>query len=283
MDSTVFGLLLGGALMHAVWNALVKGSADPLIAIALVTAGSGTAAILLLPFIGWQVAPEAWIWIAGSALAHILYRLALVRGYEIGDMSLVYPIARGTAPLLTALVGVTVLSESVSRLAFAGILTIVAGVIGISMARRGLAIAKNSAAIGFALVTAMLITTYTYLDGFGARVSGNASAYTALLFIIDTPVMMVIALWRRGPAQIVAALGRTWAISFGGGFLSFLSYWIAIWAMTRAPIPLVAAMRETSIAFGALIAVLFLGERVTPVRAAATLAILSGAALLRFA
>ena len=81
----------------------------------------------------------------------------------------------------------------------------------------------------------------------------------------------------------MAALRRTWAISFGGGILSFLSYWIAIWAMTRAPIPLVAALRETSIAFGALIAVIFLGERVTPVRIAATLAILSGAALLRFA
>ncbi len=283
MDSTVFALLLGGALMHAVWNALVKGSADPLIAMTLVTTGSGTAAILLLPFIGWQVAPGAWIWIAGSALAHVFYRLTLVRGYEIGDMSLVYPIARGTAPLLTALIGVTVLGETVSRLAFAGILTIVAGVIGISMARRGLAIAKNTAAVGFALLTAVLITTYTYLDGFGARVSGNAAAYTVLLFAVDTPVMLAITLWRRGPDRIVAALTRTSMIGFGGGILSFLSYWIAIWAMTRVPIPLVAAMRETSIAFGALIAVLFLGERVTPVRAAATLAILSGAALLRFA
>ena len=283
MDSIVFALVLGGAAMHAAWNAVVKGSGDPLIAIALVTAGSGSAALMLLPFIGWQVAPEAWIWIAGSALAHILYRLALVRGYEIGDMSLVYPIARGSAPLLTALIGVALLSEPVSRLAFAGILTIVAGVIGISMARRGLAMAKNTAAVGFALLTAMLITTYTYLDGFGARVSGNASAYTALLFIVDTPIMLVIALWRRGPDRVVAAIRRTSLISFGGGFLSFLSYWIAIWAMTRAPIPLVAALRETSIAFGALIAVIFLGERVTPARIAATLAILSGAALLRFA
>jgi drug/metabolite transporter (DMT)-like permease len=276
-------LVLGGAAMHACWNAVVKGSGDPLISIALVTAGSGSAALMLLPFIGWQVAPEAWIWIAGSALAHILYRLALVRGYEIGDMSLVYPVARGSAPLLTALIGVTLLGEPVSRLAFAGILTIVAGVIGISMARRGLAMAKNTAAVGFALLTATLITTYTYLDGFGARISGNAAAYTVLLFVVDTPVMLVIALWRRGPDRIVAALARTSLISFAGGILSFLSYWIAIWAMTKVPIPLVAALRETSIAFGALIAVIFLGERVTPVRIAATLAILSGAALLRFA
>jgi len=283
MESLVFALVLGGAAMHAGWNAVVKGSGDPLIAIALVTAGSGTAALLLLPFIGWQVAPEAWIWIAGSALAHILYRLALVRGYAVGDMSLVYPIARGSAPLLTALLGITLLNEPVSRLAFAGILTIVAGVIGISRARRGLVIANNTAAVGFALLTAALITTYTYLDGFGARISGNAAAYTVLLFAVDTPVMMVIALWRRGPARIASMLGRTWAISFGGGFLSFLSYWIAIWAMTKVPIPLVAALRETSIAFGALIAVIFLGERVTPMRLAATLAILSGAALLRFA
>lgn len=283
MESIVFALLLCGAAMHAAWNAVVKASGDPLIAIALVTAGSGSAAILLLPFIGWQVSPEAWIWIAGSALAHIFYRLALVRGYEIGDMSLVYPIARGSAPLLTAVLGVTVLNETVSRLAFAGILTIVAGVLGIAMARRGLAVAKNTAAVGFALLTAVLITTYTYLDGFGARVSGNASAYTMLLFIVDTPIMLVIALWRRGPVRVLSAFQRTWAISFGGGILSFLSYWIAIWAMTKVPIPLVAALRETSIAFGALIAVIFLGERVTPVRIAATLAILSGAALLRFA
>jgi len=283
MESIVFALVLGGAAMHAAWNAVVKGSGDPLIAIALVTAGSGSAALMLLPFIGWQVAPEAWIWIAGSALAHIFYRLALVRGYEIGDMSLVYPIARGSAPLLTALIGITLLNEPVSRLAFAGILTIVAGVIGISMARRGLAMAKNTAAIGFALLTATLITTYTYLDGFGARISGNAAAYTVLLFVIDTPVMLVIALWRRGIDGVVAAFQRSWAFSFGGGILSFLSYWIAIWAMTKVPIPLVAALRETSIAFGALIAVIFLGERVTPVRIAATLAILSGAALLRFA
>lgn len=283
MESIVFALVLGGAAMHAAWNAVVKGSGDPLIAIALVTTGSGSAAILLLPFIGWQVAPEAWIWIAGSALAHILYRLALVRGYEVGDMSLVYPIARGSAPLLTALIGITLLSEPVSRLAFAGILVIVAGVFGISMARRGLAMAKNTAAVGFALLTATLITTYTYLDGFGARVSGNASAYTVLLFIVDTPVMLVIALWRRGTDSVIATFRRSWVFSFGGGFLSFLSYWIAIWAMTKVPIPLVAALRETSIAFGALIAVVFLGERVTPPRIAATLAILSGAALLRFA
>ena len=283
MESLVFALVLGGAAMHAAWNAVVKGSGDPLIAIALVTAGSGTAALLLLPFIGWRVAPEAWIWIAGSALAHILYRLALVRGYAIGDMSLVYPIARGSAPLLTALLGITLLNEPVSQLAFAGILTIVAGVIGISRARRGLVIANNTAAVGFALLTAALITTYTYLDGFGARISGNAAAYTVLLFAVDTPVMMVIALWRRGPARIASMLGRTWAISFGGGFLSFLSYWIAIWAMTKLPIPVVAALRETSIAFGALIAIIFLGERMTLLRTAATLAILSGAALLRFA
>ncbi len=281
MEPIVFALLLAAALMHAGWNAVVKASGDPLIAIALVTTGSGTAAIVLLPFIGWQVAPEAWIWIAGSALAHILYRLALVRAYEIGEMSLVYPIARGSAPLLTALIGVTILSEPVSRLAFAGILTIAAGVIGIAMASRALAV--NTAAIGFALLTAMLITTYTYLDGFGARVSRNASAYTVLLFIIDTPVMLVIALWRRGSDRVVAVFRRTWVLSLGGGFLSFLSYWIAIWAMTQIPIPLVAALRETSIAFGALIAVVFLGEKVTPVRIAATLAILSGAALLRIA
>ena len=283
MESIVFALVLGGAAMHAAWNAVVKGSGDPLIAIALVTTGSGSAAILLLPFIGWQVAPEAWIWIAGSALAHILSRLALVCGYEVRDMSLVYPIARGSAPLLTALIGITLISEPVSRLAFAGILVIVAGVFGISMARRGLAMAKNTAAVGFALLTATLITTYTYLDGFGARVSGNASAYTVLLFIVDTPVMLVIALWRRGTDSVIATFRRSWVFSFGGGFLSFLSYWIAIWAMTKVPIPLVAALRETSIAFGALIAVVFLGERVTPPRIAATLAILSGAALLRFA
>ncbi len=283
MESIVFAVVLGGAAMHAAWNAVVKGSGDPLIAIALVTAGSGSAALLLLPFVGWQVAPEAWIWIAGSALAHILYRLALVRGYAIGDMSLVYPIARGSAPLLTALIGVTMLGETVSRLAFAGILTIVAGVFAISMARRGLALAKNTAAVGFALLTAVLITTYTYLDGFGARISGNAAAYTMLLFIVDTPILLAIALWRRGPDLVAAAFRRTSLLSFGGGVLSFLSYWIAIWAMTKVPIPLVAALRETSIAFGALIAVTVLGERVTPARIAATLAILSGAALLRFA
>ncbi|HSG94225.1 MAG TPA: EamA family transporter [Afifellaceae bacterium] len=283
MESIVFALVLGGAAMHAAWNAVVKGSGDPLIAIALVTAGSGSAALLLLPFIGWQVAPEAWIWIAGSALAHILYRLALVRGYAIGDMSLVYPIARGSAPLLTALVGITLFSEPVSRLAFAGILVIVAGVFAISMVRGSPAMAKNSAAVGFALLTAALITTYTYLDGFGARVSGNAAAYTVLLFVVDTPIMLVIAIWRRGIDGVVAAFQRSWIFSFGGGILSFLSYWIAIWAMTLVPIPLVAALRETSIAFGALIAVIFLGERVTPARMAATVAILAGAALLRFA
>jgi len=283
MESIVFALVLGGAVMHAAWNAVVKGSGDPLISIALVTAGSGLAALLLLPFIGWTVAPEAWLWIAGSALAHILYRLALVRGYAIGDMSLVYPIARGSAPLLTALIGIALLNETVSGPALAGILIIVTGVFGISTARRGLAMAKNSAAVGFALLTAMLITTYTYLDGFGARLSGNAAAYTMLLFIVDTPVMMAIALWRRGPNLVAAAFRRTSLICFGGGVLSFLSYWIAIWAMTKLPIPVVAALRETSIAFGALIAIIFLGERMTLLRTAATLAILSGAALLRFA
>jgi drug/metabolite transporter (DMT)-like permease len=278
MDPFVFAAVLFAALCHASWNTLLKIRLDPFAANALITVASGLIGLALLPFVG--IAPVvSWPWVVGSIILHLAYYYGLTEAYRTGDLSQVYPIARGAAPLMTALISTTVLGEDIGLQGWIGVLTLVAGVFLLSL-RVGRVTKVDRRAVGFALFTAVTICGYSLVDGLGARVSGNAHAYAVLLFTIDGACMAVFALWRRG--QSIIAEGRIyWKTGLIGGALSVTSYWIAIWAMTVAPIAIVAALRETSVLFAAVIAVVILKEPLRTARVVAALMIVSGLALIK--
>ncbi len=279
MDSFVFVAVLFAAACHAGWNATIKGGLDPLATTVLISIGAAIVSLVFLPVTGLPAA-AAWPWCAASVLIHLVYFAALIESYRAGDMGQVYPIARGSAPLMTAVATTAFIGERLGLLGWCGILLLAAGVLLLSL-RGGRDLARlDRTAVGFALFTAVTICAYSVVDGVGARLSGSANAYSVMLFACIGPVMLIYALARRGH-EVIAAMGQSWGIGLAGGGLQLGSYGIANWAMTVAPIAIVAALRESSVLFGAAIAVAFLKEPLRAGRVAAALMIVVGLALIR--
>jgi drug/metabolite transporter (DMT)-like permease len=279
MDPFVFAAVLFAAACHAGWNASIKVGLDPLATTALIAVGAGLVALPFLPFVGLPVA-AAWPWVIASVVLHLGYYVGLIEAYRAGDMSQVYPIARGTAPLLTAAGSTLLIGEVLGLVGWLGIVVLAAGVLVLSL-RGGRDLASfDRTAVGFALFTALTICGYSLVDGVGARLSGNPHAYSVSLFVLDGLVMAAFALVRRGSSMIPAIAGY-WKVGLVGGALSLVAYWIAIWAMTVAPIAMVAALRETSVLFGAIIAVVFLKEPLRGSRITAAALIVAGLVLIR--
>jgi drug/metabolite transporter (DMT)-like permease len=279
MDPLVFVAVLFAAACHAGWNATIKRGLDPLATTVLISIGAAIVAAVFLPIVGLPAA-AAWPWCGASVLIHLVYFAALIESYRAGDMGQVYPIARGSAPLLTAIATTAFIGERLGLLGWSGILLLVAGVMLLSL-RGGRDLARlDQKAVGFALFTAVTICAYSVVDGVGARHAGNPNSYSAALFVGTGPVMLAYALARRG-SDVIAAMGRQWSLGLAGGTLQLGSYGIAIWAMTVAPIAIVAALRETSVLFGAVIAVTFLKEPLRAGRVVAALMIVAGLTLVR--
>jgi drug/metabolite transporter (DMT)-like permease len=279
MDSFVFAAVLFAAACHAAWNATIKRGLDPLATTVVISVGAALVAAAFLPLVGLPAA-ASWPWCAASVLIHLFYFAALIESYRAGDLGQVYPIARGSAPLMTATATTVLIGERLGILGWFGIILLVAGVLLLSL-RGGRDLARlDRKAVGFALFTAVTICAYSVVDGVGARLAGSANAYTVALFIGIAPVMALYALARRG-AGATLAIGRHWGIGLAGGALQLGSYGIAIWAMTVAPIAIVAALRETSVLFGAAIAVIFLKEPLRASRIVAAVMIVAGLALIR--
>lgn len=279
MEIAVFIAVLAAAACHAGWNAVIKGGGDPLMTTAIVTIAAGLVGLPLWPWFGLPNA-AAWPWVVASIVVHLFYFASLIEAYRHGDLSQVYPIARGGAPLMTAAVSTAVIGEQLSPLAWGGLLLLVAGVVLLSL-RGGDALAKfNWRGIGYALATAVTICAYTIVDGIGARASGNPASYTLAIFAGGSVAMAAYVLVRRGVASFSAS-GAQWRIGLFGGALQVTSYGIAIWAMTVAPIAIVAALRETSVLFGALIAVVILKEPLHAIRVVAAALIVAGLVAMR--
>jgi drug/metabolite transporter (DMT)-like permease len=279
MENVVFLAVLFAAACHAGWNALIKVGLDPLSTTTLISIGSGLVALILLPFVGLP-AWGAWPWLAASVAIHLIYFASLIESYRTGDLGQVYPIARGSAPLMTAAATTVIVGERLSLVGWTGILALVAGVLLLS-ARGGRDLAVvDRRAIGFALFTAITVCGYSVVDGIGARASANPNAYSVCLFIGIALVMVPYALYRDG-RDVMPAMHLYWRRGLAGGALQFLSYGIAIWAMTIVPIAVVAALRETSVLFGAAIAVVLLKEPLRAVRIVAALMIVCGLILIR--
>ncbi|MGB8757697.1 MAG: EamA family transporter [Pseudolabrys sp.] len=279
MENFVFLAVLFAAACHAGWNALIKVGLDPLSTTTLISLGAGLVALALAPLVGVP-AWAAWPWLIASVIVHLCYFASLIESYRTGDLGQVYPIARGSAPLMTAAATTVFIGEKLSLVGWTGIFSLVAGVLLLS-ARGGRELAEvDRRAIGFALFTALTICAYSVVDGIGARLSANPNAYSVWLFIGIAVVMLPYAIYRDGP-DVIPAMRRFWRRGLAGGALQLLSYGIAIWAMTAAPIAVVATLRETSVLFGAVIAVVVLKEPVRAARIVAACLIVCGLILIR--
>jgi drug/metabolite transporter (DMT)-like permease len=249
---------------------------DPMLDTASVVAGSSVCALLLLPFVGVP-APAAWAFIAASSAVHFAYYITLAHAYRTGDLSFAYPLMRGTAPLLVTALGIVFLHELPTARVTAGIVLICAGIVSIAFVRRA---GHPPAAAGWAFANAGIIALYTLVDGSGARASGNAIAYVTWLIFLEGLPFLAWIMWRRG-VPAVAYLRRGWRRGLLGGACSLAAYGIVLFAMTRAPLAAVAALRETSVLFAALIGAVWLKERLGPMRLAGAASVVLGVAALK--
>lgn len=281
MDSFVFIAVLAAAACHAGWNTLLKFRLQPVVATALVAGVSGVVALPAVLVTGMP-APASWPYLLASVAIHVVYFITLAEAYSSGDLGQVYPIARGTAPLMTAMLASVWMHEALGVYGWAGVTALATGILLLAV-KGGRAPAVDARSIGFALLTSLTITTYTIVDGLGARLSGAPSAYTAWLFLLSGAIMAVHGIMYTGRRRMWPELQANWLLAVGGAALSIAAYAIAIWAMTVAPIALVAALRETGVLFAALFSTLILREPVMPARIIAALLVLAGAALLRLA
>lgn len=287
LSASIVGAVLFGALLHAGWNALIKSGGDKALDTALIHSLGLFIAVPLLLYTGLP-ARAAWPYMAASLAIHLGYYIALAGAYKHGDLGLTYPLMRGCAPLLVAMGSLPFIGEGISAAAWAGVAVICVGVVTLGLSPSALRDgdeARRRKAIGFALANAAIIAIYTVVDGIGVRASGDALAYVAGLFVFDGLPYLLLVLWRR-PGRRRAALAymaRRWKIALVGTVASLGSYGIALWAMTQAPVAVVAALRETSVLFAAVIGTLFLREPFGWQRALGTGVILAGVMTLRLA
>ena len=274
MSATVFFAVLFAALLHASWNALVKIGGDRFSSVLLLALVQGAIAAALIPLFP-APARAAWPWVLLGSALHTGYKLFLIRAYGLGELSQVYPLARGSAPLIVTIASALFLAEAPGAVRLAAVLAIAAGIM--LMAGRG---GLTRRALAWALGTACFTAAYTMADGVGARLAGTASGFAMWMFAFDGLAMLAFGLAARGGAAVLA-LRASWKAGAAAGAMSLGSYWIAIWAFTQAPLAMVAALRETSVLFAMLIAFLLLKEKVPPRRWAAAVLILAGIILMR--
>jgi drug/metabolite transporter (DMT)-like permease len=279
MDAHVFLAVLAGALLHAGWNALVKGGGDPFLTLShMAIAGVACA----LAVIGLVPVPrlEAWPWLMASAAIHTFYRLFLVQAYRAGDLGQVYPIARGAAPLITAVAAAYLVSDVVGPAGYVGIAALGIGVFLLSLKGGSLGTFEPHV-VGFALLSSLSTASYSLVDGIGARINGSGPSYAIWMFLINSLAMVALAFYWRGRSVVTTLVAGAWKQALGGTVMSQMSYFIVVWAMTKAPIALVAALRETSVLFAAIISVVVLKEALTRWRVLAATCVLVGVVFLR--
>lgn len=279
MSTIVFLAVLAAAMLHATWNAIVKNGVDKRTSMGAVVLGHVPFAVLALPFVP-SPAPASFPYLIAGILLHVGYQLFLMQSYRKGDLTQVYPIARGSAPLIVALFSVAVLGVRLEPMEFLSIAIIGAGIISLSAVRRADG-QRNADAALLALVTGMFIASYSLVDGLGARLAGTSLGFYSWLAIGNGAAMLVF-LGTTSPGTLTLIPTKGKAVFVIGGSASFAAYALVTWAFTQAPIALVTALRETSIVFALLIGVFFLKERLDLAKVFSTMTTLLGAALLRY-
>lgn len=277
MSISIFLVVLAAAFLHALWNALIKlgtSKVGAMVILSIIEIPIGLAVVAVMPAIELAAVP----WVIAAGMTHFFYKFFLSYAYERGDLSRVYPIARGAAPMLVAFVGAALLSDEMSFQQYIAIAVLASGIL--FMARGIFSSGENRRMLPFALGSALATATYTLIDGTGARISNSAVAYVAWVFVADGLFFTLGMLALHG-RKVIPTDGHAWRMGSLASAASFGAYAISIWAMTKAPIALVAALRETSILFAVLIGWLAFGERMTGEKLVASLIIVTGVILTR--
>lgn len=277
MSLAVFGAVMAAALLHAFWNALIKVGGNKVTAMLMLSLGN---AAIGAAYAAFRPLPPAdiWPWLLVSGLIHTAYQFCLAQAYEHGDLSRVYPISRGTAPLIVLIAGGFFLPDELAPAEAAGIVILGAGII--AMARGVTRDGESARLLPYALGAALATAAYSIVDGSGARLLGDAPTYVAWTLVVGVIFFLPVAFLMRG-REVLRAGPRGYGLGLLGGAASFAAYSIAVWAMTQAPIALVTALRETSILFAVLIGWLIFKERMSRRKALAAVLIVGGVALTR--
>ena len=286
VEPLIVALLLLAALMHASWNAILKSDQSDRLATFGVIMTTGTVmGLCFVPFLPW-IEPAAWKFLVASVLIHVLYYTFLLKAYSYGDLSHTYPIARGLGPLLVALVSGRLIGEHLRAQDIAGVLLLSCGLVALAMPLKA-AVPRSGARHGlatlFAVLTGFTIAAYIIADGMGVRSAGpsfqHRLAYIAWLCVVEGPWLLVLAFALR-PRMVFKHLRDNWWRGVIGGVIANVGYGIAIYALVLGPMAHVAALRETSVLFGALIGTLLLGEPFGLRRVGAAFVIVAGLVLM---
>ena len=273
-------LVLLAAVTHATWNALAKGSGDRLITIAVLQGIQSVISLFLIPFVPVPAGPAIPFLIA-SVIIHNGYFFFLMKSYQDGDLGHVYPLARGSAPLLVALLTSALAIEPLSPGGIAGILLISAGIVSLAFASNG-HYPKGAKPVRMALTTGLLITAYTLCDGLGTRSVDMPFTYIVWLFLLSgIPFCLLTAISRR--KTLTADLRKRWLSGSVAGILSGLAYALVLYAMTQSALAYVSALRETSVLFAALIGTIVMKEPLGLHRIAAAGVITAGIIVMQIA
>ena len=278
MSFIVFAAVIFAAILHAAWNAVAKSQSDKLLTMTALVFGSAFWGALMLPMTG-SPHPQSYVYLAVGIVLHVGYQIVLQAAYKLGDLSLVYPISRGTAPLIVTVFSVFVWGIEFEFVTILGVVAIILAVFCLGFAKNG-AGGRDLKAVGFALMTACFIAAYSLVDGTGARQSGEPLGYYAQLTIANAVFFIPFVMWKK-PALIKQVFINQKKIMIMGGFASFAAFAIVMWAFTQAPIAMVTALRESSIMFAMMIGVVFFREKFGAMKFVAIILTLSGMILLR--
>jgi drug/metabolite transporter (DMT)-like permease len=272
-------MVLTAAVLHAGWNAIYKGRGSGLATGVVITIGMGGASLIMLPFVAIP-APESWGYFATSVVLHLCYRLFLSACYRYGDLGQVYPISRGTGPLLVTLVSFYWLGDKIPDQVLLGIIVVIIGIISLTFRGGGISAFHTMRPILLAIGTGIFIAAYTITDGLGARLAGTPHGYIFWMMFVDSLVFVpIVGYLRRETIRKFSC--RDWVIGLACGVMALTAYWLFVWAMTLAPIAPAAALRETSVVFAAIIGAIFLKESFGKWRILAAIIVTTGVIIMR--
>ncbi len=278
MESDIFLLVIFAAILHAVWNGMVKNFGDKVISVSAIVFGHVPMAIVVMLFLPLPTL-ESIPYIILSAIIHQGYQYNLISAYKVGDLTKVYPIARGTGPIVATIISIIFLGLLITKFQALSVVLICFGIIILGMFSESST--KNNKAVIYSLATGFFIGMYSLADGHGARISLSPLSFLGWSFILNA-IIFPFVLKYMGYSNIFSRVMKEAKLIFWiGGTLSYIVYGIVVWSFTKAPIPLVAALRESSIVFSILIGFFFLKERITFIKVLSILVIFVGVVLLK--
>ena len=273
MDTYVFFIIIFASIMHITWNGMVKKYPDKVIAVSAIVYGHVPLAIIAILFLP-APSVESIPYIIASAIIHQGYQWYLLNSYQLGDLTKVYPIARGFGPIVATIISIIFLGLIISNLAILSIFLISLGIMFVGFFDRSNF--KNINILKYSLLTGFFIGLYSLVDGYGARVSLSAITYMSWSFTLGALMFLVLLKIKKYDNVLKKVMQDGKKIFLIGGTLSYLIYIIVVWGFTKAPIPMVAALRESSIFFSIFIGYFFLGEKITLIKIISIILIVTG-------